>query len=120
VPGVAAAHRSPVRVRGGRRVGMADPRSDDRWLGMRRNRWLFPMILIVLVAVGTVGWLRRGTAGGTTAAGATTSPAGDGGCALTEVPNTEVDKEIWNGIARVRQGVLAAGTRYAGSQFNGI
>ena len=87
---------------------------------MRRNRWLFPMILIVFVAVGTVGWRRRGTAGGTRAAGPTTSPAGVGGCDLAEVPNTEVDKEIWNGIARVRQGVLAAGTRYAGSQFGGI
>jgi hypothetical protein len=95
--------------------------ADDRWsLGMRRNRWLFPVILIALVALGTVGWLQRGTGGGTTAAGATTSPAAAAGCELAEMPNAEVDKEIWNSIARVHSGVLAAGTRYQGSHFDGI
>jgi hypothetical protein len=93
---------------------------------MRRNRWLFAAVLIVLVAGGIVAWLRGANGGGTSAgaatspAGATTSPSGAGGCGLTEVPNTEVDRAIWNGITRVRRGVLGAGTQYEGSHFDGL
>ena len=83
-----------------------------------RRRWVFPVILVALVAVGFVGWLRRDPVGA--AAGAATSPAGVGVCDLIEVPNTAVDKDIWNGIARVSQGVLAAGSQYKGSHFDGI
>jgi len=87
---------------------------------MRRSRLLLPVILIVLVAVGIVGWLREANGGRTTATGTTTGPSGAGGCELAEVPNTEVDKDIWNGIAQVREGVLAAGTQYEGPRLHGI
>jgi hypothetical protein len=87
---------------------------------MTRNRWLFVVILIALVAAGVVAWLQRGTAGGTSASGSATSSAAGGACELTEVPNTAADKDIWNGTARVRQGILVAGTQYTGSLSNGI
>lgn len=87
---------------------------------MNRNRWLFVVILIALVAAGVVAWLQRGSAGGTSASGSATSSAAGGACELTEVPKTAADKDIWNGMARVRQGILVAGTQYTGSLSNGI
>ena len=87
---------------------------------MTRNRWLFVVILIALVGAGVVAWLQRGTAGGTLASGSATNSAAGGACELTEVPNTAADKDIWNGTARVREGILVAGTQYIGSLSNGI
>jgi hypothetical protein len=84
------------------------------------KRWIFAVILVVLVAGGIAGWIRADSTRSVKAPPPATSGANAAACVLSEPPDTSIDRDNLEGVAAVGDSVVGAGTRFLGSNAIGL